>query len=44
MGIGAHSVMANVSASMGVARNRKGDDEDGRMGSLINNFTPSAIG
>lgn len=44
MGIGAHRVMARVKASMGVARNRKGDDADGRMGSLMNSLTPSAMG
>lgn len=43
-GIGAHSVRARVRASTGVARNRKGEEVDGRMGSLINSFTPSAIG
>lgn len=42
--MGAHSVMARVSASIGAAKNRNGDDVDGRMGSLINSFTPSAIG
>lgn len=44
MGIGAHRVMARVRASMGVARNKNGDDADGRMGSLMKSLTPSAIG
>lgn len=44
MGIGAHSVRARVRARIGVARNRKGEEVDGRTGSLINSFTPSAIG
>lgn len=44
MGIGAHRVIARVSASMGVARNKKGDDVDGRIGSLMNSLTPSAMG
>lgn len=44
MGMGAHRVMASVSASMGAARKRNGDEVDGRIGSLINNFTPSAMG
>lgn len=42
--MGAHSVMASVRASIGVSRNSSGDDVDGRTGSLINSFTPSAIG
>lgn len=44
MGIGAHRVMARVSASMGVARNKNGDDVEGRTGSLIKSLTPSAMG
>lgn len=44
MGIGAHSVMARVSANIGVARNRNGDEVDGRTGSLIKSLTPSAMG
>lgn len=44
MGIGAHSVRARVSARMGVAKNRNGEEVEGRTGSLINNFTPSAMG
>lgn len=42
--MGAHRVRASVSARMGVARNRTGEDVEGRTGSLINNLTPSAIG
>lgn len=44
IGIGAHKVMARVNASTGVARNRNGDDVDGRTGSLMKSFTPSAMG
>lgn len=44
MGIGAHSVIASVKANIGVARNRNGEDVEGRTGSLINSFTPSAMG
>lgn len=44
MGMGAHKVMARVSASIGVRRNKIGEEVDGRTGSLINSFTPSAIG
>ena len=43
-GIGAQRVRASVSASMGAKRKRTGEEVDGRTGSLINNFTPSAIG
>lgn len=42
--MGAHSVRARVSASVGVMRNKSGDALEGRMGSLINSLTPSAIG
>lgn len=44
IGIGAHSVIANVRASIGVTKNSIGDAVDGRIGSLINSFTPSAMG
>lgn len=44
MGMGAHRVMASVRASIGVNRNNSGEDVDGRTGSLIKSFTPSAIG
>ncbi len=33
-----------MSASMGVSRNRTGEEVEGRTGSLIKSFTPSAIG
>lgn len=44
IGNGAHSIRASVSASMGVARNKIGEDVEGLTGSLIKSFTPSAIG
>lgn len=44
MGIGAHRAMARVNARMGVAKNKNGDEVEGRTGSLINSFTPSAMG
>lgn len=44
IGMGAHIVRARVRARVGVTKNRNGEAVDGRMGSLINNFTPSAIG
>ena len=31
-------------AKIGVARKRKGEEVEGRIGSLIKSFTPSAIG
>lgn len=43
-GIGAHSVMASVRASMGVRMNSMGEEVEGRIGSLIKSLTPSAIG
>lgn len=36
--------MARARANMGVARNRKGEEVEGRIGSLMNSLTPSAIG
>lgn len=42
--MGAHRVRARVRASIGARRNRRGEDVDGRTGSLIKSFTPSAIG
>lgn len=33
-----------MSANIGVAKNKIGEDVDGFTGSLINSFTPSAIG
>ena len=44
MGMGAHNIRARVRASIGVARNRNGEEVEGRTGSLINSLTPSAIG
>lgn len=35
---------ARVRASIGAKRNRTGEEVEGRMGSLINSFTPSAMG
>lgn len=43
-GRGAHSVSASVRAKVGVARNKNGEDVEGRTGSLIKSLTPSAIG
>lgn len=44
IGIGAHRVIARVRASIGVKRNRMGEEVEGRTGSLMNSLTPSAIG
>ena len=35
---------ARVRASIGVSRKRTGEDVEGRTGSLIKSFSPSAIG
>lgn len=43
-GSGAHTIIARVRAKVGANKNRTWDDDDGRIGSLVNNFTPSAIG
>lgn len=43
-GRGIQIVIARRRASMGVRINRTGEEVDGRTGSLINNFTPSATG
>lgn len=43
-GMGIHSIKAKVRASIGVMRNKNGEEVDGRMGSLINSLMPSAIG
>ena len=43
-GIGAQRISASVRASIGVKRNRTGEEVEGRTGSLINSFTPSAMG
>lgn len=37
-------VRASRRARIGVIMKRKGEEVDGRMGSLMNNFTPSATG
>lgn len=44
MGMGAQRVRASVKASIGVAKKRNGEAVEGRIGSLIKSFTPSAIG
>lgn len=44
IGMGAQRVRARVRAKTGVARNKKGDEVEGRTGSLIKSLTPSAIG
>lgn len=44
MGNGVHIIIANVRAIVGARRNRICEDVDGRIGSLINSFTPSAMG
>jgi len=43
-GIGAQRVRARVRASMGAKRNSTGEEVEGRTGSLMKSFTPSAIG
>jgi len=43
-GRGAQIVIASRRASMGVIINRNGEEVDGRIGSLMNSFTPSATG
>lgn len=43
-GMGAHKDMASVRARIGVRMNRMGDAVEGRIGSLMNSLTPSAIG
>lgn len=43
-GMGAQRVRASVNASIGARRNRTGEEVEGRTGSLIKSFTPSAIG
>ena len=43
-GSGIQMEIARSSASIGVVRNMIGEDVEGRMGSLINSFTPSAKG
>lgn len=43
-GRGAQRVRASVKASIGASKNSRGEEEEGRTGSLINSFTPSAMG
>ena len=43
-GRGVQIVIAKRRASMGVMMKRRGEEVDGRIGSLISNFTPSATG
>lgn len=43
-GSGIHISRAKVKAVVGAARNKNGEDADGRTGSLIKSFKPSAIG
>lgn len=43
-GNGVHIIIARARARVGARINRSWEDVDGRMGSLINSFTPSAIG
>lgn len=43
-GRGAQIVRAIRRARIGVVMNRRGDDVDGRMGSLISSLIPSAMG
>lgn len=44
IGMGAQSVSARVRARTGVKTNKRGEDAEGRIGSLIKSFRPSAIG
>lgn len=43
-GMGVQSISAKVRASMGVKIKRRGEEVDGRTGSFMNSFSPSAIG
>lgn len=43
-GRGVQIVIARRRASMGVMVKRRGEEVEGRMGSLMNSFTPSATG
>lgn len=43
-GMGVQSVRARVRASIGINRKRMGDDVDGRTGSFMKSFSPSAMG
>lgn len=42
--MGAHRIRASVRASIGARRNNTGEEVEGRTGSLMNSFTPSAMG
>lgn len=42
--MGVQSIRARVRASMGVKRKRMWEEVDGRTGSFINSFRPSAMG
>ena len=42
--MGAHRVRASVRAKAGVRRKRRGEEVEGRTGSLMNSFRPSAMG
>lgn len=44
MGRGVQMEIARVRASIGVRMNRIGEEVEGRTGSLMNSFTPSASG
>lgn len=44
IGIGVQIIMARDKAIAGASRNRVWDEVEGRIGSLINSLTPSAIG
>lgn len=44
MGSGIHIVRARVRARMGAVINMDAEEVSGRRGSLVNNFTASAIG
>ena len=43
-GMGVHSIKARVSAIIGAKRNKRGEEVEGRTGSLINSLIPSAMG
>lgn len=43
-GKGVHMIIARVKARVGARINKIWEDVDGRIGSLIKSFTPSAIG
>lgn len=44
MGIGIHMDRARIRARVGAVMNRRVEEVDGRSGSLMNNFSASAIG